>query len=556
MTSGSFIARHGCWLKEMPTETLISACHPSSYSIYACAFSHSSQDIPHLNNTRVRKQLRHNHRCSRPEEVMDLPPSFLDGLSDEALQNVLRRTSDFPSKANWTGYIHPAQAMLLFEPSSRLAKAARATFTGVCTASQAHDASEAGTIFLPSAGSALARWLSLAGDSLISMRLDRDLGLLDGEALKQLLEPLKDKCVSLAELDVSAIAPDPFVTAVLQATAGRLRKLSVAGPMVADIREHCVGLQSLTLLKPPDDLPGLLQSVGPTLESLEISMYWQDCIADLQKVRAVSPSLTLISFWVESAAHPAYADLLASYGRQLLRTSLNRMSTPLCQTVVDACPNVRCRVMSISFDDMLQKMQVLGKSIDRLLLSVEHHFDQLELAFAAHVCTGIESIDLTIGMDAPNYAAEAVQALLFNKPGLRTFHLLMESGNAADAMLQVGSSAGNLREFSFYGSLQGLQEKRTLEAVVKGCPMLQNVDVLADKLVGHFEDFEKTVEYVVGCFLECQNLRKLCVSDENLAMGTEVPPPRLESIANKCVLARYRRGPGIFVSVLDEDYLV
>lgn len=475
--------------------------------------------------------------------------SFLDSLLDEELLHVLRSLSRFPSRRNWTAYIPCHDAMVALHPNNVLCNVARATFTGVCTSGAG--STKMGTICLPPAH--LTRWLQLAGESIVFMRLSQ-LQLPDRQDRARFLQTLHSQCAALRNLDVSGYREEEgeFISAVLRATSGRLHKLSISYRHSSDVAVHCAGLQNLIFVGGPCDLSAVLAALGRSLQSLTMDELRDEIIPQLRQVRDLCPALTRIAFYgIPNHAYEPYAELLASYGAQLKNATLNRMSFELINMVVAACPNARFHIDLDPVCANAKKLLFLGPAVDELRVSACTSHDLEALAMSAPKCFRVEKMDLCVHQESSEVGAIAARHALTNKAVLSHLYFEMRNGIAADALLEIGVHGGTLRVFFFNGDLQGLREKSALEAVVRGCPMLEDVDIHWNFSIRDLDDHEDILEYVIGSFLQCRKLRELCVSDFTFESNL-TRMPRIESM---CKVIRHNRGLGTSVIVQNEVYL-
>lgn len=103
-------------------------------------------------------------------------------------------------------------------------------------------------------------------------------------------------------------------------------------------------------------------------------------------------------------------------------------------------------------------MRVLGSSLKALSIFVEFPVNELEMATVARECTGLETICMYV-VDA-DLAAHAIQALLlYSKPLLEVFQLVVGEGNPCVTLRELGARARTLPEFWIVWGFSGFDAR-------------------------------------------------------------------------------------------------
>lgn len=126
------------------------------------------------------------------------------------------------------------------------------------------------------------------------------------------------------------------------------------------VEHYCTGLRTLVLHGTPRNIQGLLRVVGPTLNSITC----RDDIArgQLEHIKEFCPNLRRIPFDITTEEdRTSIADLLCSYGLQLLSANIGSFPTALCERILGSCPNLCCDVdEDVDISIPTAKMNVLG----------------------------------------------------------------------------------------------------------------------------------------------------------------------------------------------------
>lgn len=279
---------------------------------------------------------------------------------------------------------------------------------------------------------------------------------------------MEEKCIALRCLDISNIQDIHSAKEVLRATRGRLRKLKAEGSHTSGIALYCAGLLKLEIYDAPSDV-NFLKEVGQTLKVL--SMWSHDNKLThtyskqvLELTRAFCPNLVDIAVRVNPEHLSEFADLLCSYGENLLWLSVRQFTADMCGRLVAACPRMVFKNMVRYSPDV----GVLGTRVRQLGVEFFNDVDVAQLALDIQPCSEIELIELAA---VQGNAGEAVGGLLkFDKPELTCFSLSMWEGFGDKALLQLARRPACKR-------LRSLEYVEFLYAVSICAPLLENVAV-------------------------------------------------------------------------------
>lgn len=198
--------------------------------------------------------------------------TFLDCLSEAALENVARYLSFCPTRAEWVAFVALQDAMSALHRSSALADVARRHFTRFCISGRGKVMGH--SMMSGEHPSLLLQWIQVVGKSMESLRLDYSLKFLDFKGLLSLMDMPHESCLSLHKLDLRNISAKSLCTdALLYATRGHVSELAADGDFGSQIAKHCHGLLTLIVRGRPMCLPDILKTVGPTLTKFE-SRQW------------------------------------------------------------------------------------------------------------------------------------------------------------------------------------------------------------------------------------------------------------------------------------------
>lgn len=442
---------------------------------------------------------------------MPPPPSRLDDIPDEASMNILRFMSRAPAKVDWISAVHHTDALTTLSLPGAISALARAHFTrlsvgmGGMVCPSGLPMNDMHTIYLPHTDVALlTRWLHAAAATLTSLAFEHSMADRFADDLAAMLETLESGCTSLRRMEISGIGVGHFSRALLRARRGRLVELSARGEHAPDIEKFCGGLRNLLLTDAvATGWGGVLRTVGPTLETLQVIQPWACSEADMNAVRELCPKLTAVGFMVEkgSPVQP-YATLLQSYGDQLHFATLGRMPKSLCEAVVEACPNLMCEA-ELTGDAWVERALVLAPRLKKLRIYVDATADGRLLAEVGERCCALKELQLTTKSAR---AESAVREVLSGvKPFLASFKLgVVDRGSATEALHALAGRAGTLNELYFFGSLP---DTKAFDAIVRGAPDLQKA----------FIRLHESVEGIAGrdivqSFVNCNKLRELTVN--------------------------------------------
>lgn len=234
---------------------------------------------------------------------MHLLPARLDRLSDEALRNVVRRLSSVPSRQDWISFIEHRDALAAIGIFGSLSSVARPLFPHLCLGTHETamvDRGEQGAVHLPGNISTLLEWAQTSGKSSTSLTVGANLDTansnIDDKSLADIVCALKESCSSLRRLDIGQTYDNFPAGRLLHALQGQLKELVANALHGANLAGTCSGLQILTLRDPPRNMGALLQAVGPTLLSFEITHPSQRILPEMPAVQAFCPRLIRIVF--------------------------------------------------------------------------------------------------------------------------------------------------------------------------------------------------------------------------------------------------------------------
>lgn len=324
--------KHSALDKKHTVSTCIAALTPTASAALQPSSSTSGPPRSPFLSLRPDHNLRSPPPRAFSRRTMSSPLAHLNGMSEDALQNIVRRLSAAPPRPHWQSWVLYADALSFMQVSGSMASAARSQFTSISFGMRRRFAPHEwflfdspwrlprpavkSTLHMPSDISILTAWIQAAGVSLTTLIIEQFPGKVDGVDPRYALQ---ENCPSLRQLDISNLKSTPVVAAMLHGLTGRLHKL-VAGPSHAPlIAETCTGLRHLSLSKAPPHIGDMLAVIGPTLESLEIAKWHQSNGTGTMLVQAFCPKLSriVVRDFADGDPSIAYAVLLSSYGAQL-----------------------------------------------------------------------------------------------------------------------------------------------------------------------------------------------------------------------------------------------
>lgn len=312
-------------------------------------------------------------------------------------------------------------------------------------------------------------------------------------------------------------------------TSGRLSALCCRGSQVLDVAKLWKGPRSLCIHR-PSDTHTLLRAVGRTLESIELLC---TCVptADLKAIEMHCPNLSTIWLCPEAAVRADYADLLCSFGGNLLRACLDSLPNERAAIVVNSCPNLRCSVVVKPGESLKDKLDAWGASVKDLEVKKRALWPVL-----MRPCPLVERI-VSAGTE------DALHALLGDDKSLLTSLELhgCDFRNVCDDVLELWRHARCLQKVVFDGHFDDV---RMLQSLVCYAPRLQKVDICLHATISSFSD--TLLKNIASTFLACRHLRDLRVN----GVYWEFFRP----VADRCAWLRLTRKKPPFVKVLEAVY--
>lgn len=241
--------------------------------VAAVKFSRSTSSWAHLDQT----------RSAQVSSTEPFPPfrespthqAPLDGISGEAIRNVIRHLSLYPGRALWRYNINTDALSALLLPGL-VSAVVRRTFNRLRFGNRmawppnSDPDDDAGAVILPNMDvQLLNNFLLACGDALTDFIVMSSWPQANGSDWQEMLQTLHEKSVGLRTLKIRGIVT-PLASSLLQATSGRLLKATADANHTRSIAKHCVGLKHLVLSEAPSSIRSLLCTVGPTLEYIEI----------------------------------------------------------------------------------------------------------------------------------------------------------------------------------------------------------------------------------------------------------------------------------------------
>lgn len=468
--------------------------------------------------------------------------TFFDGLSADVGERVLPYLSPSPGLRLWRNAFEVEDALSLMEPAHPLSKIARTSFTELRAKSAAD----------------VVEWVIMNGKNLTTLPLRRMERVVDPVIRRAMLRGLEARCISLRNVDIFGISDVDFARRILRATSGRLHQLKADdGRHAPAVKEHCNGLKELVLVSRVID-HSFLQTVGPTLTVLDI---WSIGEARdpsrtsskklVELMRSFCPKLCDVSVRIHLDETTAFAELLCSYGEQLLFMNAEQLAAEMRGKVEAACP----RVQHKGTRALRPFVRALGSPVRTLSVAVYGRVDADELGLETHAFSEIEELDLDLEFSEAA-DGDAIKGLFMCPKPLFSKVYLWVTGFGDKALYQLAMHVGSFRNLSYFGSLR---DEHLLESFAENAPLLETVKF---SFFNHdsddgSEDPDRSVAqcvHAVQAFTSCPNLRELRVmlNDELIdehGWKVEMYFPPLVLKAVRCSIECWCMSPELFSAV-------
>lgn len=384
--------------------------------------------------------------------------SRLDELPEQALTNVVRCLSSAPSPSDWQSYTQHEDTLAAVQLARSLSSIARISFQTVTVSKPNARSREEALLHLPGHFSDLLLWIRAPAESMTFLELRRVRQAPNSGEFEAVLQLVKERCIGLRNLDISELPGCLFTLGLLCALEGKLHNLFANSFQVPVITDTCRGLRHLTLTSTPSDIRDLLQVVGPAPRSLEIRVRRGPRIPSMLLVQTFCSQLTRIDF--RDIHDPpdcaACANLLGSYGNQLLFAYMGNLSANQCAKVASACPNMLCG-LKVYFSAAEEKLTALGPSVQNLCL-MEHVAESVdplgtELSKAAEACCNIETIELNVSAELAVHSIK--QLVCEHMPKLASLRLSLDDPGSNDNAV---GELSQLTRFLIYFNLRAYPE--------------------------------------------------------------------------------------------------
>lgn len=433
----------------------------------------------------------------------EMPSTLFDQLSREAKENVLRNLSAQPDAPLWQHEVGLNDALQCMHSAHPLGEAARKMFTEANPLEGESDDDEDfcdGVRFF-------FKWITLAGQSLTHLRIPFEF---TEDVSNKIGRSLKENCTSLRSLDIEKVTDESLAEGILHATRGRLRKLSALSRHAPSIERHCLGLEGLDVCyaSDGDGSFSFLKTVGPSLKAfawLGKHMYSNVSKSKrmLSMMKDFCPRLANISVDVDPEDITAFAELLYSYGEQLLSLDTRQIPKEMYGKLKSACPNMKCSNV-VEFEPGIGE---LGSAVEKLRMNVDRNVDIDMLALQLKPCSELQKLQL---IAVRNPAADALRELMRHKKPLLNYVQIYMGGKSFgdDGVLELAKHARSIRSFSFLGNVKNAS---VFKRIADNAPLLEKV-YISHSIVQNSEMRNQWIFQVAPYFENCANLRDLHIS--------------------------------------------
>jgi len=289
-----------------------------------------------------------------------------------------------------------------------------------------------------------------------------------------------------------------------------------------------------------EKLEHLWKSVGASLEEVDLIVYrnegWKNCInlmnshcRKLNKIRLGNPLLDA------EVSESDLADLLCSYGNQLLEASSHGFEVENSQRIVSECANVRFCVWNSNneFDDIRN----YDNRVDliNLVLKLEDLHDWTELSDTMKSCPSLAELIVHSHLTEVTLDEERIEAIF----PARMDHLESLMFNIrinTHCLFRIANVTSNLRTLNVKLSFSNSAE--SLEAICRKNRHLELIKIMQhDAEFGDEDSFMETEDLVrefVHAVRHCHSLREFTVNFH------ERMPPGERELHDACVILRNR----------------
>lgn len=303
-----------------------------------------------------------------PSTSNDERPMYLDLLPQGPLENILRHLSERPRSLQWEKHVDPKVAQAMYCGTGALTLLFRRKFPHVNVTSDFYRSKPPtgspkvfSTVEMPlncrTWDSGSVKVLQASGGSITGITCTADRNARPAPHLVTWIDPFLKHCHNLKSLDVKCMCL-PFFEKIIQRCGPTLESLAMDNTTSSTahidcIAKHCFGLRRFsTVLRTATPLH-VWPTIGAKLEDLRFVLtepnmnivhgshysYMQQMLGSIEKhcrrIRRITANP------VCSAAFPALASLVGSYGEQLEYAKLNfsYMASDLCRSIAGKCPN-------------------------------------------------------------------------------------------------------------------------------------------------------------------------------------------------------------------------
>lgn len=502
------------------------------------------------------RELLETCASSLPGASSDVPTSvpkdYFDLLPPGPLENVMRYVSSRPCSPEWPKYVDPADAEALYLGDNVLCEAFRRRFTKV-ELQTAVGGTRSAEMYLRTRNwnSGALDVMRKSGQFIKEVTYTGDRENNSAPHMVNWIDKFREHCVNVTHLYLNRVHIYYFAM-ILEAHDSKLESLvldslcSSRNHLFIAAR-HCKGLKKLCL-QPGVSVPeALWESIGPSLEDLEISPLSKGPVPKdvLKSVQTHCRALVRVNV-SKDCPHLQLADLLVSYGEQLkfAKGGFGLMPYPQCRRVAESCPNAVFELSNTVKFDVVSALhyRVTNLKLGKPLLEPvpTDFFESFNV---------LHSLTLTYGDGDAGWFLSSL--LRTEKPELTELTISTVQENPLEIMSILSSRTTTLRKFRLWSKdipIEGLA------GVVKANKML-------DKLTFKVRNTDgRPVHDLLRICYACEHLKELYVVK---LPATSVPPSRnmelvsanahdIARTADACMPLRKRN---TYVQIFNVDYL-
>lgn len=377
------------------------------------------------------------------------------------------------------------------------------------------------------------------GDALRNLSIHDQVGELQFAYL------LRERGKQLFSLHLCFFSDSAGVSPWILRTGGYLESVALFCPNISELELHHVRYNCSALWK----------ALGRTLKSLTVvfdedRFEPHDALMDIRNhcVQLNSIDVRSHAGVFGRSVSDCVADLYMSYGSQLHHANFEHVDPDSCESIEEACPNVRAVVGYRR--RVVDQMLMLGQRVRKLMFenehSYEHSYNVEQMAEAARRCKALETL-VKHDLGAPCLWSLELFKALFDDAKPKLCSIRWPDWNIpenlfSEAMELLSLQASNLRELSI---TYNLRSRGCFSCVAKRNKFLECVNIgLGSKSFEKCRDViegEDIIIDIIETFEKCAKLQELHISYSGECEISSALREKRPRVADACVRFYHRR---------------